>query len=220
MFGGVTGPTLGIPCMTRLCLVRHAETEWSIQERFQGCAHIPLNECGREQARLLALFIKRLLPKTKMIFSSDLQRARETAEIIGSTLGLIPVLTAALREVDFGCWTGYVLHELELSDSEKKAWEEMDPFQKWGGGEAFIDVYQRVIQFLKPVLQQYSGSDLVIVTHGLVIQMLISGWLFGSLKGMSRLEVSSGCLSIVELGPVGDRAKLICLNVSPWLIIQ
>src|SRR5579871_2475081 len=90
--------------MTTLLLARHGETDWNSERRWQGHADRPLNDTGRAQAAELA----ESLDGTAIaaIYSSDLARARETAEIVAARLGLTVVLDPGLREVDVGDWSG------------------------------------------------------------------------------------------------------------------
>src|SRR5437763_16473885 len=91
--------------MTMLLLVRHGETDWNAERRWQGHADVPLNEHGRSQAKLLAdeLAGERALDA---IYVSDLSRARETADIVGTRLGLPVVLARDLREIEVGSREG------------------------------------------------------------------------------------------------------------------
>src|SRR5439155_24499614 len=102
---------LPYPSVTELLLVRHGETDWNREGRWQGQADTPLNDVGRAQARELAdaLAGERL----EAIYASDLRRAYETAEIVGARLGLPVTSEPALRETDVGSWSGLAHDELE-----------------------------------------------------------------------------------------------------------
>jgi broad specificity phosphatase PhoE len=90
--------------MTTLLLVRHGETDWNAERRWQGHADVPLNERGRDQAERLAEELENA--RVDAVYSSDLSRARETAEIVGARLGVPVVLDPALREIDVGSREG------------------------------------------------------------------------------------------------------------------
>ena len=95
--------------MTTLLLVRHGETDWNRDGRWQGQSDTPLNELGRRQARELA----EQLDGVDVVYSSDLARARETAEILAERAGVEVRLDPRLRERGFGAWEGLTLAEIE-----------------------------------------------------------------------------------------------------------
>ena len=102
--------------MTRILLVRHGETDWNRDERWQGHAGPSLNQRGRAQAEAVAARLAGRQPAA--LVTSDLPRAVETAEVIAEATGLRPSLDAGLREVDVGSWSGLTREEAELSDPD------------------------------------------------------------------------------------------------------
>ena len=117
--------------MTELLLVRHGETDWNRDRRFQGHADPPLNETGREQANALAEELAG--EEIELVYTSDLQRARETAQIVGARLGAGVVPLPALREIDVGEWQGLTWPEIEQRFPEgARLWHE----QGHGGSRA------------------------------------------------------------------------------------
>jgi 2,3-bisphosphoglycerate-dependent phosphoglycerate mutase len=143
-------------------LVRHGETDWNRERRWQGHADRPLNETGREQARDLA---DRLAGEPiEAIYSSDLARARETAAIVGARLAL-PVRTdARLREVDVGEWSGLTMGEIELRypDAIRRR---LEGGTGWEQGESYEQMGERVVAALHEIAAAHGGPVLV-VTHG------------------------------------------------------
>ena len=97
--------------MTTLLLVRHGETDWNAEGRLQGHTDTPLNDYGRRQARTLADELAG--EPIDAVYSSDLARARETAEIVGGRLGLTVVVDPGLREKNWGSWEGLTPAERE-----------------------------------------------------------------------------------------------------------
>src|SRR5947199_3660663 len=96
--------------MATLLLIRHGETDWNAEHRWQGHADVPLNARGREQAKALA---EELAPEgIDAIYASDLSRARDTAEIVGERLGVPVVLDPDLREIDVGSREGLTGEEV------------------------------------------------------------------------------------------------------------
>ena len=97
--------------MTTILFARHGETDWNRARRYQGHADESLNELGRAQARQLA---EELSARTiSAVYSSDLRRASETAEIVAASLGLSVSLDARLREIDVGSWQGICHADLD-----------------------------------------------------------------------------------------------------------
>ena len=92
--------------MTLIYLIRHGETDWNLNGRWQGQINIPLNETGRQQASLLAAHLRHYRGLFGRLYSSDLGRAWDTAAIIGEALGQPPVALPGWRELDVGCWGG------------------------------------------------------------------------------------------------------------------
>src|SRR5205807_6477394 len=111
--------------MTTLLLVRHGETDWNRDGRWQGHSDTRLNERGREQARELAGQIDGV----DVIYSSDLARARETAEILAAELGIEVHVDQRLRERGFGAWEGLTSTEIEDRDAESH--------RRWRAGEGY-----------------------------------------------------------------------------------
>lgn len=128
--------------------MRHGETDWNRDGRYQGHADPPLNEVGREQARELSASFGG--GEVEAIYTSDLRRAAETAAIVGAALG-VPVTTDRdLREVDVGSWQGLTREQL--------AGREWD-------GETRDDHRRRVLDALRRIERAHDGRVLV-VTHG------------------------------------------------------
>lgn len=142
--------------MTDLYLVRHGETEWNRQRRIQGLTDIPLNDIGREQARLTGMLLTRR-PITRVV-SSPLGRARETAEIISAELGLgEPELRDAFVERNYGAAEGLDFHEIDVRYPDGV---------EVPGRESREDVAARVIPALQSLAAEHPGEAIVVVSHG------------------------------------------------------
>lgn len=149
--------------MTTLLLVRHGETDWNDERRWQGHADRPLNDVGRAQARELA---ETLTGRAiDAVYASDLARARETAELVAAPLGLSVELDAGLREVDVGDWAGRRVSEIERDDPEAfRRWQE--GLQGWRGGESYDEMGERVVSTLLRIADRHPDETILIVTHG------------------------------------------------------
>ncbi|MBM4256312.1 MAG: histidine phosphatase family protein [Deltaproteobacteria bacterium] len=150
----------------RFLLVRHGETTWNQESRWQGQADVPLSDAGRVQARLLA---QRLLTEGRQfhaMYASDLSRAFETAEILGQTLGVPLSPDSGWREMNIGVWSG--LTTAEVMARHAVEWERLRAGEDLprGGGETFAQFQGRLIQSAQLLAQRHNGEQIVIVTHG------------------------------------------------------
>jgi probable phosphoglycerate mutase len=136
--------------VTTLLLVRHGETDWNAEGRLQGHTDRPLTDFGRRQARQLADELAG--EGLEAIYSSDLVRARETAEIVGERLGLPVVLDPDLREKDWGNWEG-------LTAVERDGVEFV--------GESTEAHQERILRALRRIAERHPGDgSVLVVTHG------------------------------------------------------
>lgn len=154
--------------MTTLILVRHGETDWNAQHRWQGHSDTPLNDAGREQA---CRFSNELEP-VDVLYSSDLARARETAEIIAAHLDLEVRLDPRLRERGFGSWEGLTTEEIESSFPDEQ--------ERWRAGigagahdaEPFEEFAARVGSFVEEIGRRHAGEEVLVVAHGGTIRVV------------------------------------------------
>jgi len=136
--------------VTTLLLVRHGETDWNADGRLQGQTDRPLSEFGRRQARQLADELAR--EELEAIYSSDLSRARETAEIVAERLGLPVVLDPDLREKDWGTWEGLTAVERDRVEFV---------------GESTEAHQERILRALRRISERHpDGGRILVVTHG------------------------------------------------------
>ena len=149
--------------MTELLLVRHGETDWNRERRFQGHADEPLNEAGREQARELAEALAG--EKIDAVYTSDLVRARETAEILAARLEAEAVPLRELREIDVGSWQGLSWPEIEERHPEGVERWKRDG-HGWDGGESYEELGVRIVAVLRDIAARHPGQRVLVVGHG------------------------------------------------------
>jgi broad specificity phosphatase PhoE len=183
--------------VTTLLLARHGETDWNSERRWQGHVDRPLNGRGREQARALAA---ELVGRTiDAVYSSDLLRARETAEIVAAELGLQVRVDPRLREVDVGSWSGLVHTEIEASDPAGfRRWQ--DGGKGWEQGESYEEMGARVVAAVLELAAAHPGETLLVVTHGGSIRACratAAGLTYGESR-VSAIGSTENC-AVVEL---------------------
>jgi broad specificity phosphatase PhoE len=152
-------------------LIRHAESEWNASGRWQGQADPVLSERGREQAQALAREL--VSASFEALVSSDLRRARETAEIVSRAIGLPLVCDVRLRERDLGDWSGLTTAEIEARwPAELARVRARDPAVRPGGGESIRDAAARARGFFEELARNGAAGRVGIVAHGGVIRAL------------------------------------------------
>ena len=154
--------------MSRFCLVRHGQTDWNLERRYHGQSDVPLNDKGRSQARRLAHSLQN--QAFAAIYTSDLSRARETAEIIAQVIQLPVTLEPRLREINQGDWEGQDVETIK--DRYAGLWNErlVDPTNaRPPGGETVGEVAERVYAALDDIAGIYPAGQVLICSHGLAL---------------------------------------------------
>ena len=180
--------------MAKLYLIRHGETDYNNALRFQGQTDIPLNQKGIEQAEKVARFLKDV--PLQAIYTSSLQRARTTAEIIGRAKGLEPQTTDALREMSFGIWEN--MNSKDIQKKYAKEWKDFfaSPAKtKIPEGESMSEVQQRAYPEVQRILDQYPEGDVAFVAHGGIIRVLICTMLGLDLNRSWHLHVGNASIT-------------------------
>jgi probable phosphoglycerate mutase len=150
-----------------LYFVRHGETDWNAERRYQGQTDIPLNEKGRRQSQRNGEALRALLPALRDadFVASPLDRTRETMEILRASLGLDPAgyrIDRRLIELSYGAWEGQLQADLPRIDPAGLDARAQDPF-RWrpDGGESYADLLARTVDWLATL-----ERDTVIASHG------------------------------------------------------
>ncbi|MBF6068098.1 bifunctional RNase H/acid phosphatase [Nocardia farcinica] len=207
---GWTGAT-GRP--TRLLLLRHGQTELSVQRRYSGRGNPPLTELGREQAARAA---KMLAAKGGIaaVITSPLGRARQTAEAAAAALGVDVQTDDGLIETDFGEWEGLTFREAAERDPELHAAWLGDPSVPAPGGESFDQVRARVEAARRDLVALYPGRNLVVVSHVTPIKTLLQLALGVGPSLLYRLHLDLASLSIAEFYPDGGSSVRLVNDTS------
>jgi broad specificity phosphatase PhoE len=181
----------------RILLLRHAETDWNRERRFQGWRDIPLSPTGREQAESAA----RLLAASPLaaVWSSPLSRARETAALIAAPHKLTVHEADAFKEMGFGEWEGLTRDEVrERFPDAHRAWAETPHDAAWPGAETLGAVRARALAGLDELREAHQGQTVCLVSHGITSRILILEALGLGLDRLWSLGLSSAGISELE----------------------
>jgi len=156
---------------TKLIVIRHGETAWNREKRMQGTTDTQLSDVGRSQARSLG---RRLAARPfGALYCSDLSRARDTARAIADHTGVNLVTDPRLQERRFGIFEGLTAAEIVARYPEEHArFASRDPDYEVPGGESARSFTRRCLGCLAEIAERHGGAEIVIVTHGLVLDSL------------------------------------------------
>ncbi len=161
---------------TQILFIRHGETPWNRIKRIQGHIDIPLADTGVVQAAQLAERLAREARdglRLDAIYSSDLQRARQTAQPSADVLGLPVTLVEGLRERNYGAFQGHDSAEIAEKFPDAYAhWQTRDPGFEPAGGESQRALYHRVLHAVAPIVAAHPGERIAVVTHGGVLDCI------------------------------------------------
>lgn len=174
--------------MTTFLLIRHGENDWIRRGIIAGrTPGVHLNATGREQAQRLAAFLSHR--PIHRLFTSPIDRARETAEPVAARLGLPLNISQAIQEVDFGDWTGKPITELDKLEAWKQ-WNTIRSIGQIPNGESMRDVQTRFVSEVERLRREFPNETIALFSHGDPIRAAITYYLGMPLDMLLRLEVS------------------------------
>jgi len=194
---------------TRLYLARHGATSLSAEDRFSGAVGVPLSDEGRRQAGRLAERLRAV--GLQAIYASPLDRALETARIVGRAAGIDALERDGLREIAHGHWEGLRRDEVEARFSEEYATWEADPFSfAPEGGESGVAVLARAPPVVRDIVTRHAGQRVLVVSHKATIRLVLSSLLGFDARGYrDRLDQAPACLNVLDFkDPVHARLML------------
>jgi broad specificity phosphatase PhoE len=154
---------------TTILLARHGQSDWNRSKRWQGFADRPLTDLGRRQAVELAARLGGI--ELDGVYSSDLQRARDTAETVARSKGLEVRTTRDLREVDVGSWSGLTRAEAEVQFPQAYArW--LQGGEGWDDGETYEQLGERVVRAIREIAVRHQAERVLVVAHGGTIRAI------------------------------------------------
>jgi len=182
-----------------LHLVRHGETEWNAERRFQT-PEVPLSEVGRSQAAVVSQALAKLLGSRAngevALLSSDYARTMETAGIISDRLGLPILREPLLRERNFGVARGQLY--ADIGEEKIASWR--DPHVRIDGGESWADVFERVDALLSQLRARPPARELVLVTHGGTMNVMLQRFAGGDIDAFKLAPLENCALRTVVIG--------------------
>ncbi|WZL74941.1 histidine phosphatase family protein [Clostridiaceae bacterium 35-E11] len=200
--------------MTKLFLIRHGETQWNLESRAQGSQNIQLSEKGIQQAKLLADRIKDY--KIDCIYTSNLDRASQTAKLLGNNLNVDVITMNELREMSFGKWEGLTNAQIQENYKENYVvWRSKPHEATIPDGENLIDVQKRALEAIGKILDSNKNKNIVIVSHGVTIKSIILGIMDMDLSNFYKIRQDNTCINIIEYKEYGP--VMVTLNDTAHL---
>jgi probable phosphoglycerate mutase len=207
---------------TQILFIRHGETDWNRIKRIQGHIDIPLNATGLTQAAQLAAHFEREAEaggRLDAVYSSDLQRAQQTARPFADALGLPLQLSEGLRERWYGAFQGHDSDEINNKFPEEYVeWQTRDPGFAPPGGESQRVFYHRVLHAVEPIVAAHPGGRIALVAHGGVLDCLYREATGMTLEAprqhellnasVNRLRSDSAHLTLLQWGDVSHLEAL------------
>jgi broad specificity phosphatase PhoE/ribonuclease HI len=187
---------------TRMLLLRHGQTELSVQRRYSGRGNPPLTDLGRRQAEAAATYLAER-GGIDVVVSSPLERALATATAAAGKLGLQVTVEADLIETDFGGWEGLTFSEAAQRDPELHTRWLRDTSLPPPDGESFDAVAHRVRRARNRIISEYGGSTVLVVSHVTPIKTILRLALDAGEGILYRLHLDLASLSIAEFYPDG-----------------
>ena len=203
----------------RIILVRHGETDWNKQGRFQGQIDIPLNKNGKAQAKAARNFLKNIL--IKKAFSSSLSRPLETAQIIlEEHPGIEITLKDNLKEIGHGKWEGKLESEIMSNwPGLLKTWKTFPEKVQMPEGETIEEVSARSIAGWKEICQDLKENETaLVVAHDAVNKTILCHLLGLTPSAIWMIKQGNGGITIIDLSEgEGQPDQITCLNITSHL---
>lgn len=208
--------------MLRLYLVRHGITVWNQEGRLQGHTDIPLSEEGMVQAQKLGARLAHMEPPIQAVWSSDLMRARQTAEAVAAPFGLPVQTTPLLREIMLGEWEGLTEADIHTrGETELLHLYRQDPCEhRPPGGETLEAAYHRIISAGEQIRERYKSGAVAVVGHGGSLRALLCEALSAPPATMLCFSLSNASLSIIEdlTRNIRRHRRLLLVNDTSHLV--
>jgi broad specificity phosphatase PhoE len=197
---------------TTVFLVRHGVTPWHAERRVLGQRDIPLSPEGLEQARTAARAL--LGVKLAEVLSSPLQRAVQTAEVIGQEFSIDVARDPRLSDFKLGKWTGMSYAEVGATVEYQRFLREPDT-TTIPGGENLEEIRRRATAAIEQALSDSpSGDAVAVVTHAGIIRVLLTHYMGSPPANYHRIRVSPGSISILSFGDGRELPRVLAVNLA------
>jgi broad specificity phosphatase PhoE len=195
--------------MTQIILVRHGQTPWNLDKIFRGSRDIPLNDQGREEARLAGEWLKG--ETIHAAYCSPLSRARDTGEAIARHHHLPVADLPGLTDLCYGDWEGMPLTEVKEKYADLyRRWETAPHTVRFPNGETLDEVKARALEAVEAVVQRHSGQVILLAAHRAVNKVLIAAFI--GLDNSHFWRIGQDTTAINRFNRVGDVWHLMGLN--------
>lgn len=185
-------------------LVRHGQTSWNEAHRFQGWNDIALDTIGMLQAKMLSDYFKQ--ENISHIYTSDLSRALKTAQLIQQKTESPLTISKNLRELNVGNWEGLTWEEITKDLKVEDQIDEASLFEMGrSGGETLSEFQERIIDYFNKIILKHTNQDIVIVTHGGCVRVILCYILGCDISQRNTLKIDNGSISILE---INDRKEI------------
>lgn len=183
--------------MTKIYLIRHGQSEWNYLGKVQGQKNTKLTMLGKMQAESMG---NRLINENiDIIYSSDLERAFNTAEIISEKIKKPIIKSKSIREINFGIWEGLTKKDLlENYRKEYNIWLKTPEKLKIEGAESLESLKNRSIKWLDNIIKENPEKNIAIISHSATLKVLLLGILNIPLTNFKNISISNVSLNIIE----------------------
>lgn len=189
---------------TKIYFVRHGETVWNTERRYQGWTDIELSDVGIKQAELLGERFKNI--NIDKIYVSPLKRAIQTAEPISKVTGITPIITENFKEINFGEWEGGTVSELTEKYGETfTKFFENPPAHPFPGDGSFKNVEKRIIKGLEKIFNEDKEKNVVIVSHGGLLKIMCLYLMELSGDFYRKIWIDNASISLIEVNDKGKK---------------
>ncbi|MBQ7514827.1 MAG: alpha-ribazole phosphatase [Schwartzia sp.] len=203
--------------MIRLFFVRHGETEWNTTGKYQGQSDIALSDKGRRQAEALAAHFP--AETLDAVYTSDLKRARVTAEILVNRFGCPLFPDKALQEIHFGDWEGHTYEEIVSKWPEQGANFFRAPEKLIvPHGESFPLLQERAMQKVQAIISENEGNNVAVVAHGAIIRTILATLMHIPLHYLWSIRQDNTAVSILRID--GEFTTIELINSTAHLSRQ
>lgn len=196
--------------MTKLWLVRHAESEGNLKDSLTGCSTDGLSDLGKSQAEKLGNYLKKIEKlKPSKIITSAMERSKQTAELMN--LGKINYSTKLFNETDGGVAANWTKDKFRVEYPE--FWRQFDPEKPFPGGESHRELYNRVVEGVKIILKDsFKDENVLIVCHAGTISAILH-WIYEiELKLFSRFSTHNCSITLLEYDDENVKPKMMFFN--------